>query len=106
MKKIIIGAIIGAIIVSVVALVVGKQSVSLGADGDTNLTNLVLEGDLTVDDDATISGRSLVVTTTNTSTSTVQFGCWQTYATSTASPVKIQATTTGAVMVPVFGTCP
>jgi len=89
----------------------------LGADGDTNLTNLVLEGDLTVDDDATISGGSLSLTSSNTATSSATVGCIRTYATSTATSVRLVigssgATTThsGTPAVGVvgwqYGTCP
>jgi len=39
----------------------------LGAEGDTNLTNLVLSGDLTVGDDTTFTGDITVATTGTTS---------------------------------------
>ena len=66
-------------------------------DGYASAKGITLTGanaDLTVDDftvtdDATISGGSLVVTTSNSATSTVQVGCVQTVATSTASPIKV-----------------
>ena len=51
--------------------------------------NLVSQGDLSVTDDATISGGTLNVTQANTATSTVKVGCIQTYATSTATAVKL-----------------
>jgi hypothetical protein len=119
MKNFIIGAIIGALVVAGIALVVGKQSVQpLGAEGDTNLTNLILDGDLTVGDDAIISGGSLSLTTSNTATSSVSVGCIQTTATSTLTPVKLLigssgATTTYAnaslsngLVAWAYGTCP
>lgn len=68
------------------------------------------DGDITtaldVDGDSTVAGGTLTVATSNTATSTATFGCWQTYATSTASPIKYQATTTAHAIAPVFGTCP
>ncbi len=54
---------------------------------------------------ATLSG-DLIVTTANTATSSALFGCWQTYATSTASPIRVMATTTLGPIVGVFGLCP
>lgn len=102
-------------IVTVIAIVglftgVGRSApAQLGAEGDTNLTNLVLDGDLTVGDDATISGGSLSLTTSNTATSTLVVGCIQTTATSTASPIKIvpvASTTAAGYFIWQFGTCP
>lgn len=40
--------------------------------------------------DLTLSGRDLTVTTSNSSTSTIEVGCIQMYATSTATPVNMQ----------------
>lgn len=54
----------------------------------------------------TTFNANIDVTTTNTATSTAKYGCWQTTATSTATPIKVQATTTGQPLIPVFGTCP
>lgn len=66
----------------------------------------------------TTLSKPLIVTTTNSATSTAQVGCIQTTATSTASPIKlvpvaISTTTTtfghgtaGFLFVGVFGTCP
>ena len=88
MKNIIIGVIIGAVLASLVALVVGKQSAFLGAEGDSNFTNIVLDGDLTVGDDVTVSGGSFSLTTSNSATSTFSGGCFQTTATSTATPIR------------------
>lgn len=66
----------------------------------------------------TTQNKPLIVTTTNAATSTMQIGCIQTTATSTASPVKIVPVaistttttfgngTTGFLLVATFGTCP
>ncbi len=61
-----------------------------GASGD-----ITTGDDLTVTDDATVSGGSLVVTTSNSATSTVAVGCIQMYATSTASAFKLVIAQTG-----------
>lgn len=123
----IIGLVAGlSLILSSVALVGDNQSGSYGADGDTNLTNLVLEGDLTVGDDTTftddiiVSGGTATITTTNAATSTLSVGCIQMVATSTASPIILAFGTsfTGTTTLPTgaaasnglvawkFGTCP
>jgi len=49
-------------------------------------------------------GGDLTITTTNTATSSVEFGCWDSYATSTDTAVRLSATSTGAAMW-VYGTC-
>lgn len=83
-----------------------------GASGD-----ITTGDDLTVTDDATISGGSLTVTTTNTATSTVSLGCIQTTATSTVTPVRFvigssgattthQGTNSVGVVAWQYGTCP
>src|SRR3989338_7521588 len=51
----------------------------------------------------TIFNAKGTVTTTNTATSTLIVGCLQTYATSTASPIKFQASTTPGIMYSQFG---
>lgn len=108
-------------VLSIAALVIALgaytgNTPTLGeVSGITNYSNLTLSEDLivgddaTVTDDLTVSGGSLNVATANTATSTITVGCIQTYATSTASPVKISATTTaagGTVLYSVFGLCP
>lgn len=100
-----------ALVIGSVALVGGNNQPALGGTTSATWTaaNLVSNGDLTVADDVTINGGSFVVTTSNTATSTATFGCWQTYATSTATAVKLAATTTatgGTIPLFVFGTCP
>lgn len=75
-----------------------------GASGD-----LTVGDDATISDDLTVSGGVLNVTTTNTATSSLTVGCIQTTATSTATPVRLSATTTaagGTYLMVVFGTCP
>lgn len=57
-------------------------------------------------DSLIVSGGTLNVTTSNTATSTLIAGCYQFYATSTATAHKYQATTTPGPMITVYGTCP
>ncbi len=90
----------------------------LGADGDSNFTNVVASGDITAGDDLTaggdltLSGGTLTVTTSNTATSTIVGGCFQTYATSTATPWRSYASSTATVegvdgvMLAQYGSCP
>ena len=49
---------------------------------------IATQGDLTVQGDGTVSGGTLTLTTTNAATSTAVIGCIQTYASSTATPIK------------------
>ena len=58
--------------------------------------------------DLTLSGGDLTVTTTNTATSSIEVGCVDSYATSTATAVRLSATTTvtgGTIALWVFGSC-
>ena len=58
---------------------------------------------------ASTLGGTVTVTTSNTATSTLIVGCIQTYATSTATAIRISATTTaagGSMLYSVFGSCP
>ena len=103
MNKISWVAIILSIVALIVAVVGGSSQPQLGAEGDTNLTNLVLSGDAAVGDaltvtgastltgDATLSGgaSALTLTTSNTATSTAVIGCINTYATSTATAIHL-----------------
>lgn len=83
-----------ALIIATIGLFTPVVSLPFGADGDSNFTNLVAEGDITagddlfVGDDVTISGGSLTLTTSNTATSSLAIGCTQTTATSTATPIR------------------
>lgn len=86
--------------------------------GTTNFSNLALDGTLSVTGattltgatavtgDGTINGGTFTVTSTNTATSTVTAGCYQFYATSTATPQKFQASTTPGLMASQYGACP
>lgn len=87
---------------------VGDDETSAVMDASGNLTaaSVTNSGASTVAGDATISGGTLNVTTSNTATSTVVAGCFQFYATSTATPLKFQASTTPGVMYSQYGTCP
>lgn len=63
-------------------------------------------------DDITVQGRNLNVTSSNSATSTIDVGCVQTYATSTATPWKLSISVTGATttfngtVYARYGTCP
>lgn len=116
------------IVFLVVSSLSGSSSVPLlGALDSVTFTNPVrfnstvtTTGATTFTGDATFNGGDggIVVTTSNTATSSVETGCIQMTATSTASPIKLvpvaTATTTttfgfgtsGFVVVAVFGTCP
>lgn len=61
---------------------------------------------ITTTGDVTVGGGTLNVTTSNTATSTVIGGCFQFYATSTATAQKFQASTTPGVMYSSWGACP
>ena len=68
-------------------------------DGYTSAKGITLTGsagDLTVGDDATISGGSLVVTTAANATSSATIGSLVIYATSSATTVTVCASTKGA----------
>lgn len=56
--------------------------------------------------DLTVKGGSLVVTSSNIATSTVVAGCFQFYATSTATSLIFQASTTPGAMYSQYGSCP
>lgn len=56
--------------------------------------------------DLTVKGGSLTVTSSNTATSTVVAGCYQFYATSTATSQIFQASTTPGAMYSQYGMCP
>ena len=68
------------------------------------------DGDVTtgfdVDGDGLFSGGTLTVTTSNSATSTITGGCFQFYATSTATALKFQASTTPGIMYSQYGSCP
>lgn len=65
-------------------------------------------------DDVVIGGGNLTVTTSNSATSTAEFGCLQMYATSTATAWKLQVVASSTQMAPgynglmlaKYGTCP
>lgn len=76
------------------------------SSGEVRTTTLTTTGAATVGGDATVSGGTLNVTTSNSATSTVVAGCFQFYATSTETPHKFQASTTPGVMHSQYGSCP
>ena|SRR3990167_4323525 len=54
----------------------------------------------------TTLNSNLIVTTTNTATSSIQVGCVQFYATSTDTAHRFLASTTPGKMVSAYGKCP
>lgn len=79
-----------------------------GANGD-----ITTGDDLTVTDDATISGGALTVTTANAATSSITVGCVTSYASSSATTIKLlfTASSTGVavgngIVTWAYGTCP
>lgn len=120
------------VVVAVALMLVGNKSASLGAAGDINTQTVWFVKGLTAGNpkvsvidstgtvispvaavgaisstlDGTIGGGTLTVTTSNTATSTVTGGCFQFYATSTATAQKFQASTTPGVMYSSWGACP
>lgn len=106
-----------AILLGISALVGGNQSESKVAGGtrfingistDTTSPNAgqIRGTTLTITGDSTVSGGTLNITTANTATSTLIAGCWQFYATSTATPHNFQASTTPGTMYSSYGSCP
>jgi len=91
----------------------------ISADATAPAAGELRGADLTLTDDATIAGRSLTLTTSNTSTSTFSGGCIQTTATSTQTPIRFMigstvvasstytgVTTSNGVVHWGYGTCP
>jgi hypothetical protein len=54
----------------------------------------------------TTMNANLNITHTNSATSTLIAGCWQFYATSTATPLRYLASTTPGIMYSSYGSCP
>jgi len=54
----------------------------------------------------TTMNGNLIVTSTNTATSTINAGCYEFYATSTNTVQKFQASTTPGAMYSQYGRCP
>lgn len=92
---------------------------SFGAYDATTITNPVIyEDTVTLEDDLTVQGRNVTITTSNTATSSLIVGCKQTYATSTATPwregilvvgtssVMASGGTANGFVVAQYGTCP
>lgn len=133
MNKIsLVGAVI-AVIISCVAFFGSGTKALFGSatyctDGYTCVTNLETQGNQIVDGSTTLNGGmtltgtstsgNLVIPTSNTATSSMQVGCIQTTATSTATPVHLAftisqtatTTTTGTAgvgfVVLLYGKCP
>jgi hypothetical protein len=90
-----------AIVIAIIALFIsiaayGSKTVSqnpepnYSADGDTNLTNLVLDGI------PSTVGATFAATSYANATSTARVGCIDTLATSSATRIKLIFSTTGA----------
>ncbi len=84
----------------------GNSQFVVSSTGAVTSGAITATGALTASGDATISGGTLNITTANTATSTIVAGCWEFYATSTATAHKFQASTTPGVMYSQYGTCP
>ena len=85
-----------------VKILTDRQTFLNGFDVDSGAAAVVLpsiSGDLTL-------GGDLTITTSNTATSTLEVGCIQTYATSTATAVRLSATTTPGIAYWSYGSCP
>ena len=99
--SVILAVLFGVLIASVVADAVTTISTSITTAGDITTSagniaatagTLTVGGVSTLTGDVTLSGGNgaLVVTTSNSATSTVSVGCIQTYATSTATSVHLE----------------
>lgn len=125
MNKIIGAMAVVALMLSVYALVGDNQPVTFSGSTDDSWSvggNLTVTGASaftgapTFTADATFNGGDggIVVTTSNTATSSIEVGCWQSYATSTDTALKLMfvasstAPTNGSGVIPVvsYGTCP
>jgi len=75
--------------------------------GEVRGTTLNVTSTSVLTGDVTLSGgaSALTITTTNTATSSLRVGCIDTYATSTATAIRLSATTTPGVAVWTYGSC-
>lgn len=105
MKDKIVNGLITAVVVALVMFLMGGSAGTLGAVSRAPNTDLEVQS-ITTTADSTIGGGTLTVTTSNTATSTIIGGCYQFYATSTATAHKFQASTTPGVMYSQYGSCP
>lgn len=106
-KTVVYGGILIAIVIAVGGYFFPQIQTAFGASGtrfpngisaDTTspVAGEVRGTDLSITDDATVSGGSMTVTTTNSATSTLSLGCVQTVATSTATPIRFVIGSSGA----------
>jgi hypothetical protein len=100
---VIAGAVVGALASMLMA---GHSFGGVYSQTKQFFTEIEVSSTATVSGDATVSGGTLTVTTANAATSTIIGGCFQFYATSTATAHKFQASTTPGIMFSVYGTCP
>jgi len=83
----------------------GGMATQLPFDMDGTSANLAVGGTMAVTGVTTMAA-DLTVTTTNTATSSVEAGCFDSYATSTETAIRLSATSTiPGDAVWVFGTC-
>lgn len=114
-KKIILVIATLALVIAGVAFAL-RSGLFLGSSGATHYQKeSFVEGlfagksrevEITRTGDVNIGGGTLNVRTANTATSTIIGGCFQFYATSTATALKFQASTTPGVMYSQYGSCP
>lgn len=84
-----------------------SDSFGVSRNGISTITNpWVFTQGATLTGDGSTGSKTLTVTTTNTATSTITGGCFQFYATSTATAQKFQASTTPGIMYSSYGACP
>jgi hypothetical protein len=128
-NRLAIGMALVAMVIAIVALAavfVVKSSPTVGggtrfpngisADSTSPSAGQIRGATLTTTGDVVIGGGDdgLIVTSANTATSSIEVGCWQSYATSTATALKLMFTasttapTNGSGIIPVvsYGTCP
>ena len=78
----------------------------VSADSTSPVAGQVRGATLSLTGDGAVGGGTFNITTANTATSTMIVGCIQTYATSTETPHRYQASTTPGLMSTVYGSCP
>ena len=102
-----------AIVLALIAIAFGWLGMVGGNNqsfaGVTNLDSLTLSealvtATLTTSGAMTVGG-DVTITTTDAATSSVEVGCIDTYATSTATALRLSATTTPGIAYWTYGTC-
>lgn len=84
-----------------------EAGIGAARNGTSTITNpFVFTQGVTLTGDGSTGSKTFTVTSSNTATSTITGGCFQFYATSTATAHKFQASTTPGIMYSQYGTCP